>query len=305
MNTKSHWESVYGTKAPEAVSWYAAHLLLSLQYVRKAAPGKEAAIIDVGGGESTLVDDLLADGYSNITVLDISTTALEVTRHRLGAVSSKVAWLAGDVLDVQLPAAAYDVWHDRAVFHFLTSDERRATPMLRPAGAQGSRRSSLAATPSSEPSDPKVPRNAVACQWRATSRRHCTPDSGSLFSWSTAVSKCTGRPGGRHSSSSTVFANVSRNSQRPSGRGRRCKELAGDSANGKASLACGGGRLSECGRRSARTTVAACCRACVGDGQPSHQVHGPKAERQTRHAVARRVSGRRSDRSAPLRHPPP
>jgi hypothetical protein len=80
MNTKSHWESVYGTKAPEAVSSYAAHLLLSLQYVRQAAPGSEAAIIDVGGGESTPVDDLRADGYSNI---DIATAALEVTRHRL------------------------------------------------------------------------------------------------------------------------------------------------------------------------------------------------------------------------------
>jgi len=125
MNTKSHWESVYGAKAPEAVSWYAAHLRLSLQYVKKAAPAKEAHIIDVGGGESTLVDDLLADGYSNITVLDISTTALEVTRHRLGALSDKVAWLAGDVLDVEFPVAAYDVWHDRAVFHFLTSDAQR------------------------------------------------------------------------------------------------------------------------------------------------------------------------------------
>jgi len=125
MNTKSHWESVYGTKAPEAVSWYAAHLLLSLQYVRKAAPAKDAHIIDVGGGESTLVDDLLADGYSNITVLDISATALEVTSHRIGALSSKVAWLVGDVLDVKFPVAAYDVWHDRAVFHFLTSDEQR------------------------------------------------------------------------------------------------------------------------------------------------------------------------------------
>ena len=74
MNTKSHWESVYGAKAPEAVSWYAAHLRLSLQHVKKAAPAKEAHIIDVGGGESTLVDDLLADGYSNITVLGPGTS---------------------------------------------------------------------------------------------------------------------------------------------------------------------------------------------------------------------------------------
>jgi SAM-dependent methyltransferase len=125
MDMKSHWDSVYQAKLPEAVSWYAPHLWLSLHYARKAASWNDAAIIDVGGGESTLVDDLLAQSYSNITVLDISATALEVTQHRLGALSSKVAWLVGDVLDVEFPVAAYDVWHDRAVFHFLTGDEQR------------------------------------------------------------------------------------------------------------------------------------------------------------------------------------
>jgi len=125
MNAKTHWESVYGTKAPDAVSWYAAHLLLSMHYVRKAASGRDANIIDVGGGESTLVDDLLDEGYDKLTVLDISATALEVTRRRLGARADKVNWLTGDVLDIELPFGAYDVWHDRAVFHFLTSDEQR------------------------------------------------------------------------------------------------------------------------------------------------------------------------------------
>jgi hypothetical protein len=80
MGTETHWESVYGTKSPEAVSWYAPHLLQSLHYVRRAARSKQASIIDVGGGESTLVDDLLADGYQDITVLDLSRTALEVTQ---------------------------------------------------------------------------------------------------------------------------------------------------------------------------------------------------------------------------------
>lgn len=84
MGTETHWESVYGTKSPEAVSWYAPHLLQSLHYVRRAARSKQASIIDVGGGESTLVDDLLADGYQDITVLDLSRTALEVTQLRLG-----------------------------------------------------------------------------------------------------------------------------------------------------------------------------------------------------------------------------
>lgn len=125
MTTKSHWESVYRTKSAEAVSWYAPHLNASLQYIRRAAPALDAAIIDVGGGESTLVDDLLAAGYAKLTVLDISATALHATRRRLGAAGEGVNWLAADVLEANLPAAAFDIWHDRAVFHFLTRDEQR------------------------------------------------------------------------------------------------------------------------------------------------------------------------------------
>ena len=125
MSIETHWESVYTTKSPESVSWYAAHLLQSLHYVKKAAPGMQASIIDVGGGESTLVDDLLADGYLDITVLDLSHTALEVTRQRLGPQANQVVWSAADVLEVELPEASFDVWHDRAVFHFLTTDAQR------------------------------------------------------------------------------------------------------------------------------------------------------------------------------------
>jgi 2-polyprenyl-3-methyl-5-hydroxy-6-metoxy-1,4-benzoquinol methylase len=98
----------------------------SLQYTRSAAPNKGAAIIDVGGGESTLIDDLLADGYANVTVLDLSATALEVTQRRLGAASNAVAWVAGDILDIELGSGTFDVWHDRAVFHFLSRAEDRA-----------------------------------------------------------------------------------------------------------------------------------------------------------------------------------
>jgi SAM-dependent methyltransferase len=140
MTTKSHWEAVYETKAADAVSWYAPHLDASLQYIRRAAAGKDAAIIDVGGGESTLVDDLLAAGYGKLTVLDISAIALEATRRRLGPHGDSVQWIAADVLSVDLPAGAFDVWHDRAVFHFLTSDEERqryveqALKALRPGG---------------------------------------------------------------------------------------------------------------------------------------------------------------------------
>ena len=125
MTTKSHWESVYGTKSADAVSWYAPHLNTSLQYIRRAAPALDAAIIDVGGGEATLVDDLLAAGYAKLTVLDISATALDATRRRVGPAGDGVNWLAADVLKVELPAATFDIWHDRAVFHFLTSAEQR------------------------------------------------------------------------------------------------------------------------------------------------------------------------------------
>ena len=126
MNAKTHWEKVYTTKEPEAVSWYRAHLETSLALVERAADSRSASIIDIGAGESTLVDDLLAKGYENITVLDVSQTALEVTKERLGLLSEQVNWIAADITQVRLEPFAYDVWHDRAVFHFLTSVEQRA-----------------------------------------------------------------------------------------------------------------------------------------------------------------------------------
>ena len=125
MNVKNHWESVYETKSAESVSWYAPHLRESLQYVQRAAPSKSARIIDVGGGESTLVDDLLTAGYVDVAILDISANALDVARQRVATFAKQVAWLAADVLEVELPVASYDVWHDRAVFHFLTTAEQR------------------------------------------------------------------------------------------------------------------------------------------------------------------------------------
>jgi 2-polyprenyl-3-methyl-5-hydroxy-6-metoxy-1,4-benzoquinol methylase len=125
MTTKTHWESVYAAKPAEAVSWYAPHLQESLRYVTQAAASKDVAIIDVGGGESTLVDDLVTDGYSDVTVLDISATAIEVTRRRLEPRAARVKWMAADILEVELQAGAYDIWHDRAVFHFLTTDAQR------------------------------------------------------------------------------------------------------------------------------------------------------------------------------------
>jgi hypothetical protein len=125
MNLKTHWTTIYVNKAPDAVSWYRPHLDTSLELIERVANGRSASIIDVGGGESTLVDDLLAHGYPNLTVLDISQIAIDKTKERLGSSSEYVRWLVGDVTTTKLEPRAYDVWHDRAVFHFLTSAEER------------------------------------------------------------------------------------------------------------------------------------------------------------------------------------
>lgn len=125
MDPKSHWETVYSTKAPDAVSWYVPHLDHSLSYIQRTGLPKSASIIDVGGGESTLVDDLLDASFVDVTVLDISSKALGVCQERLGARASTVRWITADVLDAPLPDGAFDIWHDRAVFHFLTGEAQR------------------------------------------------------------------------------------------------------------------------------------------------------------------------------------
>lgn len=127
MEAKAHWDAIYETKAPTEVSWFSPHLQASLSLIEEVAPERSASIIDVGGGESTLVDDLLSDGYKNITVLDIAQTAIDVNIRRLGPAADQVTWLVADMRSAALPQRHYDVWHDRAVFHFLTQpDDRRA-----------------------------------------------------------------------------------------------------------------------------------------------------------------------------------
>jgi 2-polyprenyl-3-methyl-5-hydroxy-6-metoxy-1,4-benzoquinol methylase len=126
MDAKTHWEKVYKTKEPETVSWYRAHLETSLALIERAAHSPSASIIDIGAGESTLVDDLIARGYENITVLDLSQTAFDVTKKRLGPLAEQIRWIVADVTQIELEPSVYDVWHDRAVFHFLTSIEQRA-----------------------------------------------------------------------------------------------------------------------------------------------------------------------------------
>jgi 2-polyprenyl-3-methyl-5-hydroxy-6-metoxy-1,4-benzoquinol methylase len=140
MTNREHWEKIYGTHPPDGVSWYAPHLVESLRLIREVA-APHAAVIDVGGGASTLVDDLVDAGFSHVTVLDISESALAISRARLGERAASVNWVHADITTADLPAAAYDVWHDRAVFHFLTAQADREAYVaalersLRPGGS--------------------------------------------------------------------------------------------------------------------------------------------------------------------------
>lgn len=126
MDSKSHWETVYETKGSRQVSWFQPEARLSLELIRRVALDPTAAILDAGGGASTLVDGLLRAGYRAITVLDLSSAALAQARERLGsAAAASVAWREEDILEARLPESAFDVWHDRAVFHFLTEPASR------------------------------------------------------------------------------------------------------------------------------------------------------------------------------------
>ena len=126
MTDKNHWETVYSTKAADAVSWFQPHAHQSLGLIQGTGVPHTAAIVDVGGGASTLVDDLLAAGYQTLTVLDLSAAALSVARQRLCEQAAAVQWLQADITQVALPIHGFDVWHDRAVFHFLTDPGDRA-----------------------------------------------------------------------------------------------------------------------------------------------------------------------------------
>lgn len=127
MQSKEHWDYVYSTMPTDGVSWFQEHAEQSLRLIRGTGIPLTASIIDVGGGASTLVDDLLQSGYSSLTVLDLSAAALEAAQTRLGMQSSAVRWIEANIIDTPLPVHAYDVWHDRAVFHFLTSPQDRHT----------------------------------------------------------------------------------------------------------------------------------------------------------------------------------
>jgi len=139
MNTKTHWEHIYDTKVSTQVSWYQEHAQVSLQFIQNTGVQITGPIIDIGGGASTLVDDLLVAGFQNISVLDVSGAALQVARQRLGARAVDVNWIEADITQADLPHQAYDVWHDRAVFHFLTqaADRKRYVDTVRQAVRKG------------------------------------------------------------------------------------------------------------------------------------------------------------------------
>jgi len=120
---KKHWETVYATKGPDQVSWTQQVPKTSLDFIHSFGLDKTARIIDVGGGDSRLVDYLLDEGYEHITVLDISATALEKAKLRLGNNAAQVNWVVSDITEF-VPVHSYDIWHDRATFHFLTTEEQ-------------------------------------------------------------------------------------------------------------------------------------------------------------------------------------
>lgn len=123
INFKDHWERIYATKKSSEVSWTQETPQTSLNFLHAFNLSKEAAIIDVGGGESRLVDFLIDEGYCDLTVLDISANALQRAKKRLGDKANKVTWIVADITEFQ-PERKYDVWHDRATFHFLTDENQ-------------------------------------------------------------------------------------------------------------------------------------------------------------------------------------
>ncbi|PWG63686.1 class I SAM-dependent methyltransferase [Spiribacter halobius] len=136
---RAHWEHIYATRSPEAVSWYQAEPTRSLELIEASGAGPHSALVDVGAGASRLVDCLLARGWQDITVLDFSVTALEAAQCRLGEPAAAVNWLVADVREYR-PERPFDLWHDRAVFHFLTDAadreayRRSLEAALRPGG---------------------------------------------------------------------------------------------------------------------------------------------------------------------------
>ncbi len=139
MSRRGHWENVYATKGEDQVSWFQETPALSLELIELSGAEPDSGIIDIGGGASRLVDHLLARGYADVTVLDLSAAALAAARLRMGEAANRAKWIAADVTQWE-PSRSYGVWHDRAAFHFLNAPEdqqayvARLARALRPGG---------------------------------------------------------------------------------------------------------------------------------------------------------------------------
>lgn len=166
IDRQGHWENVYSTKSEQEVSWFQDNPEPSLDLIAIAGGNRDSRIIDIGGGASRLVDTLLADGYKDITVLDLSAAGLEVAKKRLGPGAAKAAWVAADVTR-WIPERTYDIWHDRAAFHFLSEPDDQAAYVerLRKALRQGGH--AVIGTFA-----PDGPERSAVCRSSATMRRH-------------------------------------------------------------------------------------------------------------------------------------
>lgn len=140
MGEVSHWENVYRSKPVDQVGWYCAHLQTSLEWISALKLSNDDPLIDVGGGASTLIDDLLDSGHNRLTLVDLSEKAIAITRQRLSHSADRVDWRPGDITQLSLPRHYFGLWHDRAVYHFLTDakqQERYKTVLVnavRPSG---------------------------------------------------------------------------------------------------------------------------------------------------------------------------
>ena len=125
MTQQEHWQNAYSTNPLDTLGWYTPHVEISLNWIRQLGLSKDSGIIDAGGGACTLVDDLLHDGYQSPTVVDLSSKAMALAQGRLGEGAKSVTWIKGDIISVPLAENHYDLWHDRAAFHFLTDPEQQ------------------------------------------------------------------------------------------------------------------------------------------------------------------------------------
>ena len=166
MSAAAHWDAVYRDKGEAQTSWFRPHLDESLRLIGTLPPAPDAPLLDVGGGRATLADDLLLRGFSDVSVLDVSDAALAQARRRLGANAARVQWIVGDITEVELPAARYALWHDRAVFHFLTGAAERTRYVA--AAARALRTGGHALVATFAPDGPERCSDLPVCRYDAT-----------------------------------------------------------------------------------------------------------------------------------------